>query len=226
MDYTPLVDPGRCEVHPKVSRERRVVAIRSFFEYRTGWFFGPFKLEELIMTVFRTWTAGGIFMATLLATTCIDGQTIPEAARKSMGQLVAVWEIEELVDGEMSKGEIDTKWNRDKTAVIYSGRGSDRLTKKPVTWTGLIGWDGKRKVLVEYSVASNGELYNSTVDISKENWRSPTKGTLLIEGQYVRFKTLRTFKWKSPDEFIIIGTSKSVDGESVPDTTATFRRVR
>ena len=178
------------------------------------------------MTVFQMWITRVVLMATLLVTTCANGQKIPEAARKSMGQLVAVWEIEENVDGEMSKGEIDAKWNRDKTAVMYFGRGSDRLTKKPTTWTGLIGWNGKRKVLVEYSVASNGELYNSTLDTSKEIWRSPTKGTLLIDGQYKRFKTLRTFKWKSPDEFIIIGTSKSVDGESVPDTTATFRRVR
>ena len=178
------------------------------------------------MTVFQRWAAGGILMAAVLATTCANGQTIPETARKSMGQLVGVWEIEEQVDGEMSKSKIDGKWNHDKTAVVYFGRGRDRLTKKPFTWTGLIGWDGKRKVLVEYSVASNGELFNSTLDTSKENWRSPTKGTSLIEGQYKRFKTLRTFKWKSPDELVIIGRSTTVDGESVPDTTATFRRVR
>jgi hypothetical protein len=178
------------------------------------------------MTLRRMYYASVALLSALLVTTQANGQTIPEAARKSMGKLVGVWKIELLVDGAVVKSEIDAKWNQDKTAVCYYGHGIDRQTKKPTTWTGIIGWDGEHKVLVEYSVASNGELFISTLETSDKDWRSPTKGTMLVDGQYKQFKRLRIFKWNSPDEIVILGQKNTIEGKPVPDHKVTLRRVK
>jgi hypothetical protein len=81
-------------------------------------------------------------------------------------------------------------------------------------------------LLAEFSVASNGEIFSSSFDVSNERWRCPTTGTLLIDDEYKSTKSLRFFEWKSPDEFILITQERTIDGEKAPDTRATFRAVR
>jgi hypothetical protein len=169
--------------------------------------------------------ATAVVVAMIQWSTLAQGQEIPESARESLGRFVAMWEVEDTVDGEVILSKIDAKWNEDRTAVVYTWRGMDRNTNKPATSTGIIGWDGSRNVLVEFAVSSGGETFSSTFHVTGEEWRCPTEGTVLEEGKFTTFKSVRVFKW-NPSGFEIISTENMRDGEKGPDTTATLRRVK
>jgi hypothetical protein len=182
-----------------------------------------FHFEELTMKMLLCATVATL--ATILWNNHAVGQEIPDSARKELARFVAMWEIEDAVDGEAIKSTIDAKWNDDRTAVTYTWRGTNPDTNKPASSTGVIGWDGSRKVLVEFAVSSSGEVFTSTFHPAEGEWRCPTEGTELVEGKFKPFKTVRIFKW-NPSGFDIIGTEKTLDGEARPDTTAALRRVK
>lgn len=154
------------------------------------------------------------------------GQSMPKAVHKQLGKLVGNWTIETTIDDKTIKEKITVKWSADKNTIHYEGKGENFDTGQPVTFSGILGWDGKKQTVVETNFNSLGGTMNATHNIKGGRWRSPTKSVRIVDGRFKSGKSLRIFKWKSDDEWTVTSTKQVVDGESQEDLKSVFRRIK
>jgi hypothetical protein len=149
---------------------------------------------------------------------------IPDAAMKQMSSLIGTWKCETRIGDKITHEDLVAKWGENKDAVIWEWKGKDIVTGQVGTSTGIIGWDGRQNVLFEAGVASTGETFIATHGLGSDRWESPTKGTRLIDGKFVRETSMRIFKWNSSDELSITSKNRKIKDRDEPDVVGILRR--
>lgn len=177
------------------------------------------------MSVRRFFPALVVLMS-CCATTVARGQNIPDKVVKQLGSLVGTWKIEVRLGDKVAHENLTCTWSGGKDAVIWEWKGTDITNGVSSTSTGIIGWDGREEVLVEMGVGSTGETFRATHTLGLDQWDSPTKGTRMVDGKIVREESLRVFKFATPDELLIDVKDRKLKGESQPEITSIFRRVK
>ena len=114
----------------------------------------------------------------LLDQSPVCAQEMPGHVKKAIGRLVGQWSCETTVDGEKVTWDLECRWSPDESSVIYSWSGTDIVTGKPNSGSGILGWDAVKQLVVELEIDSDGSTYRSTHHILENGeWRSPTKGS-------------------------------------------------
>lgn len=161
----------------------------------------------------------------LTITSHAHAQAMPAHVHKALGRLIGEWTMETVVKGETSKSTLVSKWSEDKACIIYTWKGTDFVTGKENSGTGILGWDGARKLVVEHELDSDGSVFTATHQITEDGeWTSPTHGTSIMDGKTEHFESSRTFTWTSDDEWEVKATRHFVGGKRQPDIVTTVRR--
>ena len=154
-----------------------------------------------------------------------SAEAMPAHVHKALGKLVGEWTMETVVEGKASQSTLVAKWSEDKACITYSWKGKDFVTGTDNSGTGILGWDGNRKLVVEHELDSDGSVFTATHQITEDGeWTSPTHGWSIIDGKTEHFESSRTFKWASDDEWEVKGTRHFVGGKRQPDIVTTVRR--
>ncbi len=155
------------------------------------------------------------------------GARHPDLEHKSVDRLVGTWKCVDRSGDTVVEGEIVGEWKADNAVFVWCWKGPLVSTpERPMTSSGIIGWDGRNKVLREYCFASTGEKFIATHKITEDGWESPAEGTLLIDGKFQVETSHRVFKFKSADEFEILMTQRVLDGKKQPDIVSTYTRIK
>ena len=153
---------------------------------------------------------------------------IPDDAKEYLGKLVGKWEVETQIGGKTFHTHGYGKWAPDEVCLIWHFSGEDIQTGGDQSSSGMIGWDSKRKKLIERGFSSNGESFFATWELKADRKcvSSVESVTLTAEGKFVDATSQRNIVWKSDDviEFGVI--KRVVDGEEQPDAISIFRRVK
>ena len=100
---------------------------------------------------------------------------MPPEIHKSLEKLVGTWEIETRVDDQAVSTIVTLKWSADKNTIHYEAKGGSLTTGAAnTTFSGILGWDGSKRVVSEYNYNSLGETMSATHEIKDGNWVSPT----------------------------------------------------
>ena len=160
-----------------------------------------------------------------LAPSSVSAQEMPSYVKKAIGRLVGQWSCETMVEGKKVTWDLECHWSSDESSVIYSWAGTDIVTGKPNSGSGILGWDAVKQLVVELEIDADGSTYRSTHHILESGeWRSPTKGSTIVDGKPVHVESYRVFKWPSDDEWHGKSTDKMIDGKPQPDDTSVCRR--
>lgn len=168
-----------------------------------------------------------LFVMSCLVVGNANAQGMPDLEHKTIDRLVGTWKCEDRSGDTVVTGDLVSQWNADKTVLIWHWAGPlPSAPDRAMTSTGMIGWNGRQKAVVERCFASTGEGFSARHRITADKWESPARGTLLIDGKFQVEKSLRTFKFKSADEFRVIATRRVLDGKEQPDIVSTYTRVK
>jgi hypothetical protein len=130
-----------------------------------------------------------------------------------------------VVDGKKSSWEITCKWSADNKCVTYYWSGTDILTGKPNSGSGIVGWDAAKQTIIEQEIDADGSTFSATHQILENGeWRSPTKGTSIIDGKPVELASIRVFELKSDKELVVTGTKRMVGGKPAPNDVSVCKR--
>jgi hypothetical protein len=153
------------------------------------------------------------------------GQGMPDHVKKSLDKLVGTWKMETPIDGEVTEAALTVEWAVDDTAIRFAWKGTDVLTRKLGSSTGILGWHPTKKLCIENEVGTDGFTSDGSHWISEDGtWESPIRGTNnKPDGTIIYFEEHRTFKFVSADEFNIT-IEGVVDGERMKPRVTTFRR--
>ncbi len=117
------------------------------------------------------------------------------------------------------------RWSLDKTALTYDWSGTDFITGEKNSGAGILGWDAVKQMVVELEIDADGSTFKSTHhNLKNGNWRSPTKGSMIIDGKPIQLKSLRFFDWKSNDEWHGTTKNRMLDGKPKPDVTTIVKQ--
>ncbi|MHB0958896.1 MAG: hypothetical protein ACYC0X_14870 [Pirellulaceae bacterium] len=154
-----------------------------------------------------------------------SAQAMPSHVHKALGRLVGEWTMETVVEGKTSRSTLASKWSEDQACIIYTWKGNDFVTGKDNSGTGILGWDGARKLVVEHELDSDGSVFTATHQIAENGeWTSPTQGWSIVDGKTEHFESLRVFHWTSDDQWEVKATQHYVAGKRQPDVMSTIRR--
>lgn len=177
------------------------------------------RIQAVILLV-----VGSLFS---LVPSSVCAQEMPTHVKKVIGRLVGQWSCETTVDGKKVTWDLKCHWSPDESSVMYSWSGTDIVTGKPNSGSGILGWDAVKQLVIELEIDSDGSTYRSTHHILENGeWRSPTKGSTMIEGKPVHVESYRVFKWPSDDEWHGTSTDKMIDGKPQSDDTSICRRIK
>ena len=102
-------------------------------------------------------------------------QKMPTEVHDNLMKLVGTWEIETGVNGQDISTVVTLKWSEDRNTIHYEASGSSLKTGLDnATFSGILGWDGSRQLVMEYRYNSLGETMQATHRISKSSWKSRT----------------------------------------------------
>ena len=153
-------------------------------------------------------------------------QKMPTEVHDNLMKLVGTWEIETGVNGQDISTVVTLKWSEDRNTIHYEASGSSLKTGQDnVTFSGILGWDGSRQLVTEYSYNSLGETMQATHRISKSLWKSRTRSVSFKDGTPVTEESLRVFQWNRHDHLKINVTNRKQNDDALPDQTYTFRPV-
>ena len=170
-------------------------------------------------------TTNGESVAWTMKGTRKTSQAMPEHIRKALGKLVGNWQIETDVDGKLVKEKFSAKWSEDENTIHYEGKGESFRTGEPVTFSGILGWDGTKNKVFEQNFDSFGGMMSATHHIKGDDWQSPSTAKIVADGKVQTEERLRTFTWQSKDLWTIVATNVRLDGEAQQNRKTVFRRI-
>jgi hypothetical protein len=133
--------------------------------------------------------------------------------------------MESEKDGKTLISELDARWTNDESVVVFTWRGTDPVSDRQTSSTGLLGWDAARQIVVEHEIGADGSNFHGTHYISEEgDWISPYEGSTVVDGEPVFFESYRNINFVSGDKWTVTGTHL-VSGEATKQhRIATFTR--
>jgi len=110
--------------------------------------------------------------------------------------------MEHTVGGKSTQSEIVVKWANDESVLVFTWKGTDPLSGKKTSSTGILGWDAAKRLVVEYEIDEDGSTFHGTHHIAKDGtWFSPYQGSVVVDGKPQYFESHRTFKFVSEDQW-------------------------
>jgi len=169
---------------------------------------------------------GCLVFSVLLFANAARGERMPPEIHKSLEKLVGTWEIETRVDDQAVSTIVTLKWSADKNTIHYEAKGGSLTTGAAnTTFSGILGWDGSKRVVSEYNYNSLGETMSATHEIKDGNWVSPTTSIMFVEGKPLTETRIRHFHWDAAGRLTIQATNRKRGDQAIPDQTYHFRRV-
>lgn len=173
--------------------------------------------------MFRTFSIVFALVCLLCCSTTSRAQ-VAEAFKAQAGKMIGTWIVEETKGEVVTKGELTAKWSEGGETVIWNYKQIDVSEGTPVTGSGMLGWDGKRKKVVEVGFWSTGEAIVGVHDQGENNWNCQTRITVQLDDAVKNGQAHRQFNWKTPDELEVVATKVFIDHRPKPDYTTVFRR--
>lgn len=153
-------------------------------------------------------------------------QGMPKTVKQQLGKLVGEWTIESRIEGTTAQAKLTSRWSPHEDCIVWHWSGTDAVSGTESTMTGMLGWDGLKERVFERGFSADGQTFTASHNISEKAWRSPTKGTVLMDGTLKESKSLRVFEWKSDDVLVITQRNRELDGKAEADSVGTFTRVK
>ncbi len=169
---------------------------------------------------------------TALFVACCTSQAIsqgmPNDVRRQLDKLVGKWKVENTIEDNVVASEGSAEWAPEKECIKWHFTGTDVVTGKQFSATGLIGWDSVKKVAIEKGFSSDGDSSTATFTFkSDDEWLSPVRAVEQTPaGDFKNAKSRRVFTWKSDDVMEVRSTKRTVGDEEQPDIVSIFRRVK
>ena len=148
--------------------------------------------------------------------------SIPIDVKATFQQIVGEWTDEEQTL------TVTVRWSPDGKTLIWHSKGTGPIIGKQNTGTGVIGWDGAKKMGVEFGIFGDGSTLTATFLFPKgkvsKSFHSPCQQSRIVDGKVVVGEMLRTWAFKSRDEFHVKFSRHFEDGQYVPDSVQVFKR--
>ena len=149
---------------------------------------------------------------------------VSDVFKSQVGRFVGTWTVEETKGEQVVKGELTAEWSKGGESVIWNYVQTEPSPETKVTGSGMFGWDGRRKKVVEVSFWSSGEAVVGVHDRGDDTWNCQTRITVQTGEGLKNGQTHRRFTWKSPDELEIVATKVFVDHRPKPEYTTILKR--
>lgn len=166
------------------------------------------------MRVVAAFLVGSILVLMARPGICQEA-SVPKDVLQNFGYFVGAWKTEATVGDKKSEGTWSARWGKGKNCLIressYSEDGETMLG------SGVIGWDGAKKRIVEYAFWTRNQSYTIL-------WTLNSAGNL--DGELTGFEKGKQLTAKakvtknSPNEFVY--ESENVAGE---ETKVVFHKV-
>ena len=155
----------------------------------------------------------------------VQAQEMPKDVHEALNKIAGEWTSKAVVGDKEYDQELVAEWSKDGKTLIYQWKGNNFITGKSDTGTGMLGWNSEKKIVVEHSFSSQGEVMHATHQITKgDSWDSPTYGFTIVDGSSVFWESTRTIKWTSNQEFVVSTSKRFIGGKVSDGFTNTFKR--
>lgn len=166
---------------------------------------------------------GLCFICTLCCAHQVQAQ-VPDEFKTQAGKMIGTWIVEETKGEIVTKGEFTAEWSVGGETVVWNYKQTEPTEGSIVTGSGLFGWDGRRKKIVEVGFWSTGEAIVGIHEMGDDKWTCQTRITVDGDEGVKNGQTHRNLHWKSADELEIVATKVFVNHRPKPDYTTVFRR--
>jgi hypothetical protein len=153
-----------------------------------------------------------------------SAQQIPGEAQTFFETMAGKWKAESTADGRTTIADFRAELTPNKEGVIWHWEGTNPLTGEKATAVGLMGWDGRRKKIIENMVSSNGAVFRSTWSGSSDRWTCKGSGSRFADGKYDATTSERVVEWESDDQFVIVAKMRLKSGEAQDEVKSVFTR--
>ena len=156
----------------------------------------------------------------------VTAQQMPTEVHENLGKLVGTWQVKTTIDNKPVTETVTLEWSSDQNTLRYDGKGKNFQTGESETFSGILGWDGTQKLVVERGFNSLGGTMTATLAVKGNTWKSPTKSTDIVNGKITTETSDRIFKWKSDDQWSLMHTNQRINGKTEQDRISVFRKIR